>query len=200
MSKKDGFTLIEVLTVIMIIAILASVVLVSLQSARDRGRDVTIQQQIAQVRSLAEAGYSFSNGYKELYDMNEGTHSDSMTLTRVKEQIINTGGELVINFTDPDEGDYSEYCAYSQFVRNTDMGFCADSTGNAVEGDFASIKDSCDNDIVCEGVGTATGCTNDGDCSGATPYCVGSVCVECRDNNDCSFGYVCSGNQCVEDN
>ncbi|OGZ35227.1 MAG: hypothetical protein A2V60_00155 [Candidatus Portnoybacteria bacterium RIFCSPHIGHO2_01_FULL_39_19] len=47
--KKRGFTLIETLIVITIIGILASIVLVSLISARDKARDVKRKAEVSQI-------------------------------------------------------------------------------------------------------------------------------------------------------
>ncbi|MEI8062249.1 MAG: type II secretion system protein [bacterium] len=59
--KQKGFTLIELLVVIAIIGILSSVVLASLTTARTKGQDAAVQQQLASMRAQAEL-YSTANG------------------------------------------------------------------------------------------------------------------------------------------
>ena len=166
MNKNKGFTLIELMTVIMIIAILATVVLVSLQAARERTRDVTIQNQIGQLRSLAEALYTFEDGYEDFTVSGHDNHSDYLL---VKNKVNDMEGDLQHRF------DGHEYCIYSKLVRQSDKAFCVDSTGNAVVGDFTSLSSSCDADTVCEGTTTATGCTVDADCP-MGQSCEGGVC------------------------
>ncbi len=66
-----GFTLIELLVVIAIIGILSSVVLVSLNSARNKGKDARIQSEVAQIRVALESGYSGA-AYPELVSSTAG--------------------------------------------------------------------------------------------------------------------------------
>ncbi len=56
-SLKRGFTLIELLVVIAIIGILSSVVLASLNTARDKGANAAIKSNLANIRSQAEIFY-----------------------------------------------------------------------------------------------------------------------------------------------
>lgn len=64
--KNKGFTLIELLVVIAIIGILSSVVLASLNTARNKGSDAAIKSQLASIRAEAELeadgnSYSYAN-------------------------------------------------------------------------------------------------------------------------------------------
>jgi prepilin-type N-terminal cleavage/methylation domain-containing protein len=56
-TNTRGFTLIELLVVIAIIGILASVVLASLNTARDKGSNAALKGAMAQIRSQAEIFY-----------------------------------------------------------------------------------------------------------------------------------------------
>jgi prepilin-type N-terminal cleavage/methylation domain-containing protein len=59
--KKRGFTLIELLVVIAIIGILSSVVLASLNTARNKGSDAAIKSNVNNARAQAELYYD-NNG------------------------------------------------------------------------------------------------------------------------------------------
>ncbi len=66
-NSQRGFTLIELLVVIAIIGILASVVLASLNTARNKGADAKIKAELANARAQAELYYdSNSNTYNNV--------------------------------------------------------------------------------------------------------------------------------------
>ena len=74
MNKNKGFTLIELLVVIAIIGILSSVVLASLNSARNKGADAAIKNNLANMRAQAEMYYDTNNNYgSALYYSADGT-------------------------------------------------------------------------------------------------------------------------------
>ena len=61
MKSQKGFTIIELIVVIAIIAVLASIVLANVTKYTGKGRDAAIKEQISQIRSAA-ADFFISNG------------------------------------------------------------------------------------------------------------------------------------------
>jgi prepilin-type N-terminal cleavage/methylation domain-containing protein len=62
-SARRGFTLIELLVVIAIIGILSSVVLASLNTARNKGADAAVKSNLANARAEAELFYDTGQTY-----------------------------------------------------------------------------------------------------------------------------------------
>ena len=117
MKKNKGFTLIELLVVIAIIGLLSTIVLVSLNSARNKAKDVRIKADLAQVRSLAELNADTSNTYVLV--------GDYATQYATLAADINTQVAQTPRYW----ADSDEYMAQAKLTGSTYAGWCVDSTG-----------------------------------------------------------------------
>ena len=63
--NKKGFTLIEMLIVVAIVGLLASVVVLGIGNARERARDAKRAGDIRQIQNAAEAYYASNNFYPQ---------------------------------------------------------------------------------------------------------------------------------------
>lgn len=130
MQKNKGFTLIELLVVIAIIGILASVVLASLNSAREKGADAAVKSNLANIRAQAEIIYDNAdpNSYATVCT------GAANALTAADEA---GGGTNVCNDTDD---------AWAASTALKSEGFwCVDSTGFSGETAAALATD----DVTC---------------------------------------------------
>jgi prepilin-type N-terminal cleavage/methylation domain-containing protein len=125
-----SFTLIEILLVVVIISILASLVAVAARSARDRARNSRIETDLAQVRPQAVMIKNNDDSYIDLCDPSDdtlnGDGSYQSTLGVIESDIYR------INSIYPEcyaTGD--AYCVQAQLVPNGSGSYCIDSTGYA---------------------------------------------------------------------
>ncbi len=127
-TNTRGFTLIELLVVIAIIGILASVVLASLNSARDKGEDAAIRSNLNNARAQAEMSYDDSG--RSYDNVCSGTStSDPQGIADLVTAATAAGGGAAAADCDDDA---SAWAAEKQLT--SDDYYCVDSTGAAVEG------------------------------------------------------------------
>lgn len=132
-----GFTLIELLVVIAIIGILASVVLASLNSARDKGADAAIKATINNARAQAELFYdSNSNAYTTVCA--SGTNNIATFVTGAT-----SAGSAAVECADS----ATAWALQAQLKSNTAQYYCVDSTGRATTTGSDTITD--DSDYAC---------------------------------------------------
>ena len=90
-KKQKGFTLIELLVVIAIIGVLATIVLVSLNSARNKAKDTAIKSALDQARLVAEIYYDdTSSSYASL------SATVPADMGTIGTNITSNGGTLVV--------------------------------------------------------------------------------------------------------
>jgi prepilin-type N-terminal cleavage/methylation domain-containing protein len=146
-----GFTLIELLVVIAIIGILASVVLASLNSARDKGTNAAIKANISGVKAQAALYYDNASG---VYEVDNTTDSVCVNTTAsdpqgVADTIVATEALTPVGIAGCND-DPTSWAVASQLVGD-DIGnyYCTDSTGfsGEIAGDVATDFDT---DLVCQ--------------------------------------------------
>jgi len=142
----SGFTLIEILLVVVIISILASFVAVAARSARDRARNSRIETDLVQVRPQAVMIKNNTDSYIDLCDLNDtlnGAGSYQSTLGVIESDIYRINGIYPECYATDDA-----YCVQAQLVPNGSGSYCIDSTGYA-----GTSSTNCD--------GTNYTCAND---------------------------------------
>jgi type IV pilus assembly protein PilE len=131
-THSRGFTLIELLVVIAIIGILASVVLASLNTARDKGADAAITSTVNNTRAQAAIHYEDNGSYD----------SFCTSLTEAEASVNDTGGANSWACTINNGGTDSDAYAISGELSDGSF-YCVDSTGSAVTTAAAASGGSC---------------------------------------------------------
>ena len=136
-----GFTLIELLVVIAIIGILSSVVLASLNTARNRGADAAVKSNLANARAEAEIYYDTTNSY--------GTANSTGTSNVCAATGANVIGDSVAAAATAGGGTSScvvtatGWAASARLKGDTTAWYCVDSTGYAANVTAVNSDGTC---------------------------------------------------------
>lgn len=118
MKTQKGFTIIELIVAIAIIAVLSGIVLADVGKYNKNGKDSAIKEQISQIRIAGTDFFSINSTYYGMCDVGV-TKCD-----QIKANIINLGGSLGFSYI-PIAGNI--YCI--NFTLSSGGGWCVDNTG-----------------------------------------------------------------------
>jgi prepilin-type N-terminal cleavage/methylation domain-containing protein len=108
-KKSKCFTLVELLMVISIIGILSAMIMVGLNSARQKGKDARIESEMDQIRAIAAAHYADYQTYQSSYPISVDNA---------------TKNPLYDCNTDPQKNFYTDYANLSSGVVSDIMKYC----------------------------------------------------------------------------
>ena len=143
MKRNKGFTLIELLVVIAIIGILSSVVLASLNTARNKGSDAAVKANLANSRAQAEL----------YYDEEGNTYVGLCTASTGILAALDAAGDASSGTVTCDDGadGWTATAQLTDTADGEDQWFCVDSAGTAATtssavdatGDWTLATDDC---------------------------------------------------------
>lgn len=114
--KEKGFTLIELLVVIAIIGLLATIVTVSLNSARNKAADAAVKANLKTIQTQSEMSYDTNNNYDSV--------CTDATVVKAVAAVTTAGGVAGVC------NDVTGAWASSGYLKSAATYWCVDSVGN----------------------------------------------------------------------
>ena len=146
LKKKKGFTIIELLVVVAIIAVLASIVLINVTSYINKGKDSAIKGNLSTVLVQSAIFYDGAGNYGT-------TAANGLCVSPVVASALtaaNTASSgtatCTYNVTMPNTA--TAFCACSP-LKTTGNTFCIDSSGNKKEYSSGTCTDNCPSTGAC---------------------------------------------------
>ena len=142
MTKQKGFTIIELIVVIAIIAILATVILFSITKYINKSKNASIQGALSGLIPTGEVWYDNNNGfgYKDFCESSAIENVNSSTIFPSATPCEQDGKPAVC--CSVDQSDFSSWAACAREF-SSEKFFCVDSIGHKEE-----ITSGCDNNIT----------------------------------------------------
>ncbi len=149
-TKTKGFTLIELLVVIAIIGILSSVVLASLNSARNKGADAAVKANLNGIRAQAELYYDTNSKYNvtsgtalsgtgsagAVCGVTTGMFSDTNITNALSQVAGQMAGTATMTCTTNTAGD--KWAVSVSVLKGAGTSWCVDNSGWSKAGTAAS--------------------------------------------------------------
>jgi prepilin-type N-terminal cleavage/methylation domain-containing protein len=144
--REGGFTIVEMMVVILIIALALFFIFTAFNISRNKTRDAVLMSEIEQIKGIAESVYHPAIGYKELYEMRGNAtniNDDHPTIKQIRQRAYDVSSDIRIFFPE-DAGvglGLDQYCAYAYpLFYEKDKVYCVDSLGNEVIADPGDIN------------------------------------------------------------
>ncbi len=139
--KSRAFTLLELMVVVAIIGLMATIVLLNTWGQREKAKDANVKSYIHQVRNAAEFSYIRDNeSYAMVCDGSDNTLSNSGDFRILEEAIMNENGNLPVKcFVSADGKDFAVSSPLS-----TGKHWCLESAGTTIEIDDAITSATCE--------------------------------------------------------
>jgi len=135
--QKQGFTLVELLVVVAIIALLASILIANINTGRSKAKNNVIKENTYSLKLAAELTYDENNSYEavctETGDSPANDIGSSGNFLRIRTAINNNGGTTTGNCYDS----ATKWCAEATDMPYNSEDWCVDSAG------YAGSTDNC---------------------------------------------------------